>query len=742
MSKLLKNQTQLFLFVILCLTIVVNVVNAQDESNDVSTTVEPTAIPTTVEPTAIPTTVEPTAIPTTVEPTAIPTTVEPTIIPTTQQPELDQLVEEVVISEPIIIETPIPTEEPNIVVDTTEEDTGSATIIETVTVVPSLDVDRTEPSTFTNGINGTLSVIGDNFTEITTVRLIGYGYLQTTYFNATALTAVLPSTLSAGTYSIEVSDPTHGTEISSNTLRVYAEDIEATAIPGQPTLVIRNYVTSPASIFAGDTTTLTFDVYNAGTYTAEGVIVSLGNSDFAPANGQASLALSNISLLSSQTVSLSVTASATLTEGIAIIPITMSYRDENGATYTSDGNVSVMIIEEEQGDSQIILDSYLITPNPAYPGDSVIVQALFRNTGTETAKQVLVQLGDGALLAGSQGNAFTLGDMLAGSTVPITMPLVVSSDVDAGLQSQLLNISYLQDGESETSTASMSIEVEELDTESPILLLQSYSTSDEELVPGQRFTLDLTLFNAGSVDMSDMMLSFGSINTTSSSSDDSVTTTTTADSNFSPNGDGGTIVIGDIFAGESHTIQQEFIANNDLDNGVYSLKLSVQYEAENIDIEQTFNASLIVNTPPLLRITQDNELENPLTVGETYTLGVNIANLGDDDVTMTDMSVTGVNISITDGETVLLEPLSGDDDTLENIEFTALECGTYSLQIDVHYIDDLNQVKAFSAEFVGEIEDAPAPTERRQIRQVEPEPEEENENLLGRVLLGVLGLGG
>lgn len=749
-----KFRIQIIFVLLFVLALPMTVVNAQDTSEGESDPIEEVAYTEAEvvevdvvmeEPTQVPTaTSTPTLIPTST-PTTVPTEI-PTLIPTsTATTEPSDTTASVPMVIPTSTPTSVPTSTPMTVVDETDYDSnaGSATVLSEETITLVLDVSYTEPTTWTNSVAGTLSVVGSNFTESTTVRLDGYGFLQTTYINDTAMTASLPTTIPSGKYTIEVDDPTNGDDTSLNTLRVYEEDVESTAVPGQPNLTVRNFSAYPASILPGDTTTLTFDVYNVGARTADGVVVTLNSTEFAPANGQSSVTLYDIDPYESYTVSLSVTSSTSLTEGIATIPITMTSYDETGATYSNSANLSVMILEEETGDSQIVLDSYLVTPGIAYPGDSVTVQALFKNNGTETAKQVLIQVSDGVLIAGSQGNSFSLGDMPAGSTVPVTMPLVVASDASEGTQAQSLSISYLQDDTVATTTASISVQIEEADVETPILLLDTYDSGQDQLAPGDKFVFNLTFRNGGEIDMSDMLLTFGSVEISTSTSTDTVTTSIIADSNFLPLGGGGTILLGDLAAGESVSTSQDFIVSGNLSNGVYTLGMTVQYTAENLDYEQSLNASLIVNTAPLLRITQENELDDPLTAGESYTSSLNIANLGSEDVMTTEVHVSGTNLTVTDSEVILLEALSSEDDTTENVTFEPIEAGTYTLMVEVVYIDDLNQTQTFTTEFTGNVEAEEQNSQRRP--DIQPPTQTEtttDENLVGRVLLGFLGLGG
>ena len=75
--------------------------------------------------------------------------------------------------------------------------TETPTIVPSPTTTVSLSVYDTEPSQVTTGTNATLSIIGAGFTEATTVRLIGYGFLSTSYLNASSLTAIVPETVAS-----------------------------------------------------------------------------------------------------------------------------------------------------------------------------------------------------------------------------------------------------------------------------------------------------------------------------------------------------------------------------------------------------------------------------------------------------------------------------------------------------------------------------------------------------------------
>ena len=235
------------------------------------------------------------------------------------------------------------------------QETTETPVDPTATVAPQpVMVIHTEPGQFTNGQVGVLSVFGANFTDQTTVRLVGIGLLQVTFVNGGALTAVLPADLSPGQYGIEVSTPGGGSAMSPNSITVSSPPqplptaapptdvptafptlVPPTAVPGQPSLIVRDFAAIPSIVAPGAPLALTFVLLNQGNRAAQGVSVSLDpGGKFLPANGQAGVALPDMPPGSSVQVTLNAMAARDAAEGPTNIPITMSYRDFEGKPYT------------------------------------------------------------------------------------------------------------------------------------------------------------------------------------------------------------------------------------------------------------------------------------------------------------------------------------------------------------------------------------------------------------------------
>ncbi len=92
---------------------------------------------------------------------------------------------------------------------------------------PQLALTGVEPDTLTSEAGGTLSIYGSGFTTATVARLVGFGLLDTTYVNSTALMAMVPAGIPAGAYDLQVTGV-----ITSVALPSALTIVAATPVPG------------------------------------------------------------------------------------------------------------------------------------------------------------------------------------------------------------------------------------------------------------------------------------------------------------------------------------------------------------------------------------------------------------------------------------------------------------------------------------------------------------------------------
>jgi hypothetical protein len=681
----------------------------------------------------------------------------PALAQDTQQP---QVTPDIQVTETPSVEPPTPTDTP----------------------IPALTVTHSEPTRITAGQSYTLSVYGTNFTSQTVIRLVGYGLLTTTLINETALTAALPSNIPARQYTINVSDPVRGAMDSPDKLSVVnppqptnpppptamppTETPIPTPIPGQPSLLVRNFSANPTNTPPGGRVALTFEVVNQGTRPAIGVSVSVNSGgSFVPANGQASATLPDIAPGGVTNVTLNVVTAQDASPGPTSIPITLTYFDFSGQSYTSDASLSVSIIELNEA-PQMTLARYNLSPNPAQPGQPITITVLVTNTGNLTASQVLLRItgSDNLLLAGGEGDSFPLGDLTPGSSVSVDLPMVVSTTATSGPQSQPFSLTYLQNGDSKESDGSLTIPIEEVVAPAPVMLLKSYDTGDNTLQPGDRFTLTMTLQNVGLADAANLLVTFGTVQASggdsgggdssgsgsgSGGSTGGSSSSTTPSTTFAPLGGGGTVYVGNIAAnGGENTVTQDFIVNGGVTSGVYSLPVTLRYQSPGGETAQdTLNASIVVVVPPDLKTILQTPFSDPSNVGDALPFSVQLVNQGANSVKLTHAEVTSENADIYDGADTPLTPLSNGDDTVVNATIAPSAEGPVTVTLTVHYINDLNQeqtlVESYSFQAVMPPPPPPEMTpEPGTGPEVVPTPETPStQELMGQFIMGLLGLG-
>src|SRR5690606_13937471 len=109
-----------------------------------------------------------------------------------------------------------------------------------------------------------------------------------------------------------------------------------------------------------------------------------------------------------------------------------------------------------------------------------------------------------------------------------------------------------------------------------LLLLSSYEIGADTLKPGDRFTLTLALQNVGAASANNLLLTFGTVESSSdggsgsgsgsgSGTGSTQTTSTSPSSTFAPLGNGGRIYIGGLTAGSiTEVITQDFMVSGDV----------------------------------------------------------------------------------------------------------------------------------------------------------------------------------
>lgn len=633
-----------------------------------------------------------------------------------------------------------------------------------------LTVSSTSPAFVFAGQTAILNVSGSDFTATTQVRLLGVDpVLASAFISPTQIQAAIPGDLAVGQYIVEVKDPAN---LACPTPATSAFEVRAvpppttapqptvaptvtsipTDIPGTPNLLVRSFIANPSTIKPGDTVNFSVEVVNQGSRVAQRISVSIDpGGKFIAAGNQATVILPDIGVGGSFTFNISATAASDTPGGAQPVTLTFSYSDFSGQVYSTKGALTVEV-ETVAVASQVTLSRYLVNPNPAIPGQPVTITVLLTNTGNDTAQQVLVTVAaDGILLAGPQGNSFPVGDIPAGGSASVDMPLIVSGSAKSGPQSQSISISFLQSGENKNINGSMTLDIAKITVPAPIMNLDSYSTGFDYLQPGQRFTLEITLKNIGDAPAGGLSVTFGSVESSSADPTPGAgsSTSVTPSNTFAPLGSGGTQFIGTVEAdGEGVTLTQEFIVSGSVDSGVFGLPITLLYTRPDGSSSQTkLSASLVVLVPPQIRITQSAPIPESVNLGDSIVVSLEIANRGRKVVNFTNAVITTENADVLDGAETYLGPVRNDDSTTLNATVIPSAEGEATITVTLNYTDDLNQPKTIEEVYTIQVNPAPpaidfGPTpDFSQPLPGGEEPQIDNRDLLGRLLLGLLGLG-
>ncbi|MBK9123850.1 MAG: IPT/TIG domain-containing protein [Chloroflexi bacterium] len=630
-------------------------------------------------------------------------------------------------------------------------------------------VQRVEPRSLQTGVGGNISVYGSGFTEDSVVRLKGVGLLSTTFVNAQALMAVVPGSVPPGEYTVEVRDPVSGDSAWDRTLTITAgpqptpEPLPTNAPiptqepaplptpqPGEPRLTARSYNVTPGVIRPGDGLAVTFELFNQGNRTAQSVVARLDPAGkFLPSGGLAALTLPDIQPGGTFLVTLTAIAALDLTGGPNVVSISLTYRDFGGNNYESTATFSVTVEALTQA-TQLVASGTSTTPNPARPGESVSVELTITNSGTGIARQTLLRLTgtDGVLLAGAEGDSFPIGDLLPGESTTVTAEMIVRTDAKAGPQPQPYTITYLQAAEAKESTGTLTLNIAQVEARSPLLLLDSYEIDADQLAPGDRFTLTATVKNVGNGAADNVLVTFGNVTEEPSSGSGSGGSTTTSSSTFAPLDTGGSFFVGTLDAGTGQaTLIQPFIVSGSAKSGIYSLPITLTYPGTDGDpVRTSLSASLIVVVPPALQF-NDAPLPPEWNIGEPLSIGVSFTNIGSSDVNFRTVEFTAENADVMDPPSMFLGKIAAGDEGSAFGTVMPTAPGPVTITVTMNYIDEINQPNAIVKTYTTTAVEAPPmppidpgfpPIEEP---TPEPEPEPTFADMLGRFLLGILGLG-
>jgi hypothetical protein len=601
--------------------------------------------------------------------------------------------------------------------------------------LPQLALTGVEPDTLTSETGGTLSIYGSGFTTATVARLVGFGLLDTTYVNSTALMAVVPAGIPAGAYDLQVSDAITSVTLPSALTIVAATPVpgptaiptpKPTTVPGQPILTIRNYHVEPSRAVVGREFVVTIQVYNTGSR-AGNTMVTFPGGTFLPV-GETGHLLAQLHINHTAAVTQVMRVPSGLSSGSYNLQVNLSANDYEGNHYEYPETVAVEVVGVGHGRPQLVIEAAQTEPAALGPGDIFSLTLRLANRGDRTATRVVVGAASADLAVPAGGSNVVAAEPVGiNRTVTVTLPLVLGEVTQAGRLSLDISLEYGDyTGGSYADQQSVGLEVSTALADRPQLLVAGYRTAPESLAPGAVFTLTLEVTNVGGGEAQRLTLTLGGEGGSGLAP-------------FAPLRSGNVKFVPHLDAGGTVEVVQQLVVDGSADPGAYSLPVALAFDdARGTRHTDSQLISLLVRRRPHLQIGFYRAVEVTIA-GQPFALPVEVTNIGRTLVNVSTLEISSEQLEISAGA-LYLGPLDGG--TSGSLEATAVaqEGGTAEVLVTVHYLDDFDQPQVVTQTLTVEVEEPPeAPPGAEQAGQ-----EQEEEGFWDKVLRflrGLLGLG-
>ena len=589
-----------------------------------------------------------------------------------------------------------------------------------------------EPRTLVSQSGGTLSIYGNGFTITTTARLVGFGLLQTTHINDTALTAVVPPGIPAGTYDLQVSDATDSVTLPAALTVVAATSVPVAPTqqpappPGRPILTIRNFTINPSRVSVGREFLVTIEVYNNGSRGAENTLVTFPGGPFLPV-GETGHGLGLLHINATAVITQVMRVPSTMASGSYNLQINLSANDYEGNHYEYPQTIAVEVIGVGQGRPQLVIEIAETTPAVLSPGDAFSLTLRVANRGDRTATDVLVGVASADLAAPASGSNFVAMERIGIDQVATaTLPLVLGEVTQAGRLNLEIALEYSDyTGGPYTARQNVGLETSTALSDRPQLLIAGYRTEPDSLSPGDVFTLTLEITNVGGGEAQRLTLTLGGEGGSGLKP-------------FAPLASGNVHFVPRLGAGETVEAVQQLAVDGSADPGAYSLPVALAYD-DTRGTRRTDSQliSLLVRRRPHLQIGFYAPVETAI-VGMPFQLPIEVTNIGRTLVNVSTLEVSSPQLEITNGS-LYLGPLDGG--TAGSLEAMAVaqQGGAAEVLVTVHYLDDFDQPQVVTKTLTIQVEEPIVEAPAQQEGQA-PQEETAWDKIL-RFLRGLFGLG-
>jgi hypothetical protein len=507
---------------------------------------------------------------------------------------------------------------------------------------------------------------------------------------------------------------------------------------GTPAFNIDSWSTDPAELQRGMEFDLTITFTNIGTFGANEVTVNIG-----PGGTFVGLEpgprFGHIGIGETQTATLRVGISNTLTTGYYSIPIEFTYHHEwgTGGQAVTSGSVGVYVkglapsTGQDTGRPQLVIEDSSVTVD-SETGWLMLTLTL-HNTGNRWATGVIVNLGPSQYFSPAEGSsAFPLeGTIKVDETASLTLPLVLIQSPGERV-TQDFTVEYTSpSGGMYQSQQSVPIEMSGAVARTPRLLIERYSTDPATISPGSTFRLNLELVNVGGGPAKQVIVRLGE--------------NAAALGPLAPLGSSNVRYVEQIDASTRIPLSFDLIVDGSAQAGLVALNVSLEYDdAYGVHHTEVETISLQVIAVPYFEIRLFDAVPETITVGDTFEIPIEVINIGRSMINVSTIEVVSDDLAITDGS-LYVGPLDGGTSGSLVAQAEALHAGTAVVEVRVNYLDSFQQPQVVTHTLTFEINEGALFSTEGGAGPAQANTENDNSLSFGerlwRAVLGFLGLG-
>ncbi len=263
----------------------------------------------------------------------------------------------------------------------------------------------------------------------------------------------------------------------------------------------------------GGIATVSFKVTNSGELEAKNVCLSGDYSAglLIPQYTTYTKKLGDLKAKESAEVSLRVKVLENVTQGMVQLPLVITYKDSEGASYTASSNnilyLEVEIPEQKEDtfeNGTLLVNGVKQSPSKPKAGDKVSLTFNMENTGerdyTDTKLFVNYVSGTGFEPVSAEPYQY-VGTIKAGQKKSVTVSVIAGKDIAEGMNTLTVDYEY-KDGYKETVSDSVTLyvlnvqrEEESVGLSRPKLMVSEFSASSDVVKSGEEFDFTFSVYN-------------------------------------------------------------------------------------------------------------------------------------------------------------------------------------------------------------------------------------------------------